>query len=136
LWRACVADLARKPFAPWTAMAARARRDGRARQLVERALVAAIQKGPPHDGGANVTVVPELALTALAVEALAGAPGAAAAVRRARAFLRRWQLVPEALRAALDPSAAYAFPASPVVDLLRVDMTGHALLALAPSGRT
>jgi hypothetical protein len=78
--------------------------------------------------------VPEVALTALVVEALEGLPDAAAraVVRRARSFLSTWQLLPGSVPAALEPSlAAGAFPLSPIaVDVLRCDVTAHAVLAL------
>jgi hypothetical protein len=138
LWTCCVADLERRPFAPWTALAARARGD---HPVVERCmgrLVSALREEQPHRGGADVTEVPELALTALTVEALEGldAPGAVAAVERGRAFLRRWQLQADRVPACLDPALAVgAFPASPVALLLRADITAHAVLALGPSGQ-
>jgi hypothetical protein len=84
-----------------------------------------------------VTVVPEIALTALAVESLAGSrrPAARSARARARAFLLRWQLLGPRLRAALDaPSIAGAFPISPVDERARVDVTAHAVLALLADG--
>jgi hypothetical protein len=81
-----------------------------------------------------MTPVPETALTALAVEALAHERPAWArrAVERGLEFLERMQLVEGRIGAALDPQMAYgAFAASPVQDLLRSDITAHALLALA-----
>jgi AMMECR1 domain-containing protein len=137
LWRCCVANLERRPFAPWTALAARARGDHAVLERCVARLVSALREGGPHRGGAGVTEVPELALTALTVEALDGidAPGATAAVERGRAFLRRWQLRAGRVPAYLDPALAVgAFPASPVALVLRADITAHAVLALAPSG--
>jgi hypothetical protein len=133
LFRACTADLARRPWAPWTALAAA--RLGAARVLARSssALVSSIGDSGPHEGGSRVTAVPEIALTAVCAEALAPLPSAEArsAAARARAFLRRWQLLPDRVPAALDPKLAIgAFPASPVADLLRGDITAHALLAL------
>lgn len=132
LWRACVAALDGAPWAPWTLLAASARGDGETRARAERPLVDSLRRGPPHRGGAEATAVPELALTALAVEALAGSTGteARAAARRGRAFLLRWQILPGRRSAALAPAALGAFPASPVAALLRCDITAHALAAL------
>ena len=98
-----------------------------------RALVSSLREGGPHRGGAGVTAVPEVALTAAAIEALAPLTTreARAAVRRGREFLRRWQLLPERLAPWMSPDVALgAFPASPVRDVLRCDITGHALAAL------
>jgi hypothetical protein len=134
LWPACQAALERRPWAPWTVLAAAALSDGAARERGARALIDSLRSAPPHRGGCAATAVPELALTALTVEALRGAPGAGAraAMRRGREFLRRWQLLPGRIPAALARAAcAGAFPASPVAALLRVDVTAHALLALA-----
>ena len=85
-----------------------------------------------------ITAIPEVALTALAVEALSRhpAPWSRAAATRARAFIARTQLVGDRVYGALDPSLAWgAFPVSPVADWLRGDVTAHAVLALAPSTR-
>jgi hypothetical protein len=136
LWRACVADLVERPFAPWTALAARARGDAATLARCERALAASVRREAPHAGGVDLAGVPQLAQTAAAVEALAGLPSRAAqaAVARGAAFLRRWQVRPGRVPAPLDPAlAAGAFPASPVVDWLRADVTAHALLALRAS---
>jgi hypothetical protein len=58
-------------------------------------------------------------------------------VTRARAFIPRTQLVGDRIYGALDPSlAGGAFPVSPVVDWLRGDVTGHAILALGAEART
>jgi AMMECR1 domain-containing protein len=130
LWAACVADLDARPFAPWTALAALARGDRAIHARIARTLVAAIAAR----GGVASGSVPELALTALTVEALAAGPAtseARAAVARGRAFLARWQFVPGCVPAALEPRAALgAFPLSPVVSVLRCDVTAHCLLAL------
>jgi AMMECR1 domain-containing protein len=138
LYRACARDLASRPWAPWTATAARARGDAALLARAERALAASLRRAPPHAGGVDATPVPEIALTAAAAEALgpSRSPAARAAAARARAFLERWQLLGEAIPAALDPGLAEgAFPISPVCDTLRCDVTAHALLALlAPSG--
>jgi hypothetical protein len=84
---------------------------------------------------AGRTEVPEIALTAITVEALAPLLATSAqtraAVARARRFLERWQLRPGRVPAALDPTFAEgAFPLSPVVPFGRGDATAHALLAL------
>jgi hypothetical protein len=133
LFRACVLDLDARPWAPWTAIAAHARGDAVVLARTARALADRVRPRAPHAGGCDTTAVPEVALTALAAEALRLAPGreARAALERARSFLLRWQLVPPRIPAALDPElASGAFPASPVADLLRADVTAHALLAL------
>ncbi len=131
LFRACVLDLERRPWAPWTALAARALGESKVVSRCERPLVESLRSSSPHLGGAGVTGVPEHALTAVSIEALAGLGSKSArdAVARGRAFLRRWQLG-SGVSASLDPSACRgAFPVSPVVSLLRCDVTGHAILA-------
>jgi AMMECR1 domain-containing protein len=134
LWQACVASLEREPWAPWTVLAARARGDRVVLERAEPALVSSVREASPHVGGVAehaTTHVPEIAITALTAEALAGSPdhAARAAVRRARAFLQRWQIT-ERGPACAATTAFGAFPASPVSMLLRGDMTGHALGAL------
>jgi hypothetical protein len=139
LWDRCVADRATRPWAPWTVLAARARRDPGVVGDASRALVASLRSSSPNEGGCNTTEVPETALTALVVEALAGLDDAdaRAAVRRGRRFLSRLQLVGDAVPAPLDPALADgAFPASPVVDLLRCDVVAHALQALGPGAHS
>jgi AMMECR1 domain-containing protein len=133
LWEACVADLDRRPWAPWTAIAAAARGDRAVRARSARNLADALRTTPPHRGGAEGPPIPEVALTAVSVEALARHPAswARTAALRGRAFVASMQLVGPRLYAALDPALALgAVPASPVADLLRGDVTGHALLAL------
>jgi AMMECR1 domain-containing protein len=133
VWKVCVTDLELRPWAPWTALAARARGDGEVLARTAAPLVASVRAEPPHSGGVSPTTVPECALTALVAEALAGVPGkpARAAAARACLFLRRWQLGARAVPAPLDPSLAWgAFPLSPVFDVLRGDVTAHALLTL------
>jgi hypothetical protein len=98
-----------------------------------RGVADALRTVAPHRGGAAVTPVPEVALTALSVEALTLHPAswARSAAARGGDFLRSLQLVGPRLYGALDPALARgALPASPVADLLRGDVTGHALLAL------
>jgi AMMECR1 domain-containing protein len=137
LWESCLADLDRHPFAPWTLIAAHARGDLARRSRAARGVADAVRSGPPHRGGASVSVVPETALTAIAVEALAlhPAPWARAASARGREFLHRRQLVDGRIPGALDPELVHgAFVASPIIDILRGDVTGHALLALLGEG--
>jgi AMMECR1 domain-containing protein len=132
LFRACVADLERRPWAPWTALAARVLGDAKVMARCERPLIDALRLSSPHPGGASVTDVPEIALTAVSIEALVGLRSRASrsAVARGRAFLLRWQLGSN-VSASLDPGLCRgAFPASPVASLLRCDVTAHALLAL------
>jgi AMMECR1 domain-containing protein len=132
LWEACARDLDVHPWSPWTAIAARARGDEGVLARCVPALVDSIRRESPHVGGCGVRAVPETALTAVTVEALApvdSTAAARAAVRRGRAFLGAWQ-IPDEVPASLVPEAAGAFPASPVVESLRVDVTGHAMLAL------
>jgi AMMECR1 domain-containing protein len=138
LWRACVADLDAHPWAPWTLLAADARGDLRVRERAARALVAGLRPEAPYRGAGTITAIPEVALTALAVEALAThpAPFSGAAARHARSFIARTQLVGDRVYGALDPSMAWgAFPTSPVVDWLRCDVTAHAVLALDTTRR-
>jgi len=101
--------------------------------LSTRELTRAIRIADPHRGGVGVTRVPETALTAITVEALLGTrdTDARRAIKLGREFLTRMQLVPGRIPAALDPELAMgAFPASPIVDLLRGDIVAHATLAL------
>lgn len=128
----CLADLERHPFAPWTVIAAHARDDREGRARAARGVADALRAAPPHRGGASVSAIPETALTAIAVEALAlhPAPWARAASARGQEFLRCMQLVGGRIPGALAPELARgAFMASPIIDLLRGDVTGHALLA-------
>lgn len=133
LWRACVRDLEARPWAPWTVMAARARGDAEVLERGERALVDSIRTRAPYQGAADVTPVPEVALTAAVGEALAGSRSraAVAARKRARSFLLGAQLLGDRIPAPLDPGLSDgAFPLSPIFDVLRADATAHALLAL------
>jgi AMMECR1 domain-containing protein len=129
LWDACLRGLEAHPASPYALLAARARGDARVVETCARALVGAIRSSAPHAGGLVVTPIPETALTAAAVEALANLPGADArrAVRAGRAFVlaRQGLDVP----ASLPACALGAFRASPVAPLLRCDVTGHAVLA-------
>jgi AMMECR1 domain-containing protein len=135
LWSACLADLDIHPWAPWTLLAADARRDRAVRERVARALASGLRDHSPHRGAGIISEIPEVALTALAVEALARHPAswARSAVRRARSFLAGTQLAGDRLYGALDARLATgAFPVSPVADWLRCDVTAHAVLALGP----
>jgi hypothetical protein len=133
MWEICVTDLKEHPFAPWTLLAAVARGDQAVRARAAHGLAGCIREEPPHRGGATITAVPETALTAVAAEALSHCPEspARAAVARAREFLARTQLLAPRMYGALDRRMSYgAFAASPVSDVLRCDITAHALLAL------
>ena len=135
LWRRCVDDLANRPWAPWTMIAAKARGDAKTQERARQPLTSSIRLRPPGVGGCAATVVPETALTALVVEALA--PGVNAtertAVRLARDFLGSLQFSGERTPGSLDADLACgAYPGSRIVDFLRCDVTAHVLLALAP----
>jgi AMMECR1 domain-containing protein len=138
LWRTCLFGLESKPWAPWTAIAAHARGDRATLDRAARVLEASIRVSGPHEGGAGQTEVPEIALTAITIEALAPLVSASArtraAVARARRFLERWQFRPGRVPAALDPAFAEgAFPLSPIASFARGDVTAHAVLALRAS---
>jgi len=131
----CVADLAARPWAPWTVLAStQLPMPGDALSRAVGALVASIRKDAPHRGGVSKTGVPEIALTALTVEALRGVRSTAevrAAIARGEAFLRSWQIDAENAPAAFDVDAsAGAYLGSPISSGLRADVTGHAFLAL------
>lgn len=136
LWASCVRALGKRPWAPWTALAAHGRGEAEVYARCLPPLVASVRAEAPYEGGVSEGAssgVPEIALTAIVVEALVGARSLAArvAVRRARAFLVRWQCLPACAPGLIDLRTAYgAFPASPVHPLLRVDVTAHACMAL------
>ena len=133
LWRCCVDDLATRPWAPWTVIAAKARGDAAVQERARQALAGSIRLRPPGVGGCAATVVPETALTALVVEALAPGINAAerTAIRLARDFLGSLQFSGERTPGSLDADLACgAYPGSRIVDFLRCDVTAHALLAL------
>jgi hypothetical protein len=134
LWEACQQNLDAEPWAPWTALAARARGDAETLSRAVNALVAAVPEHGPHVGGVGPGSVPELARTAATVEALVGldSPEVRGACARARAFLLRHQIHGD--RYAKAPDAALvqgASPQPPGHDYLQIDVTGHALLALS-----
>ncbi|HEY4104259.1 MAG TPA: AMMECR1 domain-containing protein [Polyangiaceae bacterium] len=133
LWQACVRNLESQPWAPWTAIAAKARGDGETLTRAANALIAAVREREPHLGGVGPGTLPELARTAATIEALSGldTTEARAACARARAFLLRHQLRGEHYAKAADSAAVHgAFPQTPVHDFLQIDVTGHAVLAL------
>lgn len=133
LYRAVVERLDADPFAPWTLMAATARGDTPVIARAAAALARLVRTGPPHEGGVG-PIVPETARTAAVVEALApvaATPEERAAVVRARAFITAQQLSGADYAPAAAPARVTgAFPVSPVVHFLQLDVTAHALLAL------
>jgi AMMECR1 domain-containing protein len=133
---ACERDLVERPWAPWTVLASvRRRMSGDSLSRAVEALVDSIRKEGPHRGGVSRTEVPEVALTALTVEALRGVRQTGpvrAATARGEEFIRSWQVGCEDAPAAFDlDSAVGAFLGSPISSGLRADVTGHALLALS-----
>jgi len=134
LWQACQRNLEVEPWAPWTALAARARGDSETLARAAAALIDAVPESGPHVGGVEPNSVPELARTAATVEALSvvDSPQARAACGRARAFLLKHQVHGERCALTRDPLLVHgAFPQTPVHDYLQIDVTGHALLALS-----
>ena len=131
LWAWCVDDLARHPFAPYTALAARAIGDEPAYRRAAAAVAAFVRRRAPHRGGASATELPETALTAVAAHALSGSRAHRRAHADALAFVRARQLLPGSIPAPLDAALAVGgIAATPVDDILRADIAGHALLAL------
>ena len=133
LWQACQRNLETEPWAPWTALAAKARGDTATLERAAAALVAAVRDHGPHLGGVGPGSVPEVARTAATVEALMGLDSteARAACTRARAFLLKHQIHGDNCAKAPDPALVHgAFPQTPVRDFLQIDVAGHALLAL------
>jgi AMMECR1 domain-containing protein len=135
LWDACLRDLDARPWAPWTAIAAHARGDRSVLARCASIIEESIRSAPPHAGGCERTTapsrtVPETALTALVVEALSPLGAARVARRRACEFLRRQQITGDPHASLVPDVSVGAFRGSPVLDLLRADITGHALLAL------
>jgi hypothetical protein len=142
LLRACIAALDSEPWAPWTvlALAAHAPRASLARRGaagVESAvatLVASIRPDPPHRGGVSKTPIPEVALTALTVEALRSvrpSRAVSAAVERGLEFVSTWQVRADRVPAAFAPEVSVgAFVGSPISSGLRADVTAHAYLAM------
>jgi AMMECR1 domain-containing protein len=136
LWQACIRDLDRQPWAPWTVLAAIARRDVEVARRGADGLIAAIRTEAPYPGAVTVTRAPEVAVTALTLEAIArsaSTPAARRAVALGQSFLRRCQLIDARIPAAFAPAESMgAFAATPTSNLLRGDVTGHALRALRP----
>jgi AMMECR1 domain-containing protein len=137
LLRACVAALDARPWAPWTVLALAGRElaglsDARSRAV--EALIASLRTQGPHCGGVNVTPIPEVALTALTVEALRSVrrtQAVRAAIARGISFLSVWQIAADRVPAAFAPEASIgAFVGSPISSGLRADVTAHALMAI------
>lgn len=131
-----LAPLTKDVWAPWSVLAADAVNERSLASRGRRRIVEAFAKGPPHAGGVGAGTVPEVALTALAVEVLATNTSHDSSVvevmKRARTFLEAQCFQnAERIPAALDPKLAHgAFPLAPHADFLRSDVTAHALLAL------
>lgn len=127
LWQACVAGLDQDPWAPWTALAARVRGDAAVLERASSALVSSVgQSGAVSGPGGR-----EIARTAVVVEALAPfeSKEARVAAERAVGFLRFAQLA-ELGEPDHAGSTDGAFPLTPESNVLRTDVTAHALLAL------
>jgi len=129
LWTLCERSLETRPLSPYTLLAACKRGDGPVIERCAHALVASIRERAPFEGGAELTPVPETALTAVTVEALSPLRGAD--VRRAVLAARRFVLARQVLDVppSMHPRALGAFRASPIAPILRCDVTGHATLA-------
>jgi len=132
LWKACLRALDRDPRAPWIALAAERRGDAAALRRASESLAATVREHGPHRGGVGGPV-PEIALTAITVEALSRAPTDTArrACSLARAFLEQQQIARDELPESLEPSRLLGgFPLTPVHVFQRCDVTAHAVLAL------
>jgi hypothetical protein len=137
LVRSCVAALETRAWAPWTVLALANRPLVASEDFAKAvgALVASVRTEGPHRGGVRLTPIPEVALTALTVEALRSVRPTRAvreAIQRGAAFVSAWQVTTENAPAAfaLDASVG-AFVGSPIASGLRADITAHAYLALA-----
>jgi AMMECR1 domain-containing protein len=133
LWRACIRSLDDDPRAPWVALAASVRGDTSVLERVAPALAAQVREHGPHRGGVGSGSVPEVALTALTVEALSASrlEPARRALGLARTFVKERQIVRDELPEAPHPAHTLgAFPLSPIHGFLRADVTAHAVLAL------
>ena len=134
LWQASVRDLGAHPWAPWTIFAALGHGDQATATGASHCLVDAIRTEAPYRGSVMLTRTPEVALTALTIEALravAQTPAIRRAVRRGQDFLRRCQMTRDLLPGPFTPGPSLgAFSATPTSSLLRGDVTAHALLAL------
>ena len=134
LWQICRRNLEAEPWAPWTAIAARARGDTETLARAVRALIAAVRERGPHTGGVGPGSVPEIARTAATVEALHGLDTREARAARAlaRSFMLKHQIHGDRCAKTPDPLLVHgAFPQTPVHDFLQIDVTGHALMALS-----
>ncbi len=129
LWKVCTDALEQSALSPYTLLAAHVRGDGRVVERCAKALTAAIRRQGPFIGGAAFTPIPETALTAVTIEALAVLRDreAKGAVRGARAFVLERQVLD--VPASMHRGVLGGFLASPVARLLRCDVTGHAVLA-------
>ncbi len=131
LWKACVEALAASPFAPWTALAATGVGDEATHRRATSLLAAHVREAAPFEGGTTATAIPECGLSAIVAHALLDAPEHADTARRALGFVRSQQLLPGRIPAPVDARLALGgFSATPVNDLLRADIAGHALAAL------
>jgi hypothetical protein len=138
LYDACITDLDARPWAPWTALAAHARGDAAVLNRCATELARSVREVAPHCGGVGFREVPEVALTAIVVEALATCtdPRSREACVRGRGFLLQHQNRAGRTRGPIDPVLADGgFPLTPVNDILRSDVTAHALLALSNERR-
>jgi AMMECR1 domain-containing protein len=94
IWHACLDDLDREPWAPWTVLGFHAREapvDEAARAI--QGLIDRVRPKRPNEGAVLVRDFAETAVTALTAEALTAyeqAAGALTAIQRARTFLSRW----------------------------------------------
>jgi hypothetical protein len=132
LWKACVRSLEHDPRAPWIALAAARRGDSVVLERIGAALAANVREHGPHRGGVGAPV-PELALTAVSVEAMSHARAEATrrACRLAREFVERQQLLRDVHPEAPDPERLLGgFPLTPVHAFQRCDVTAHAVLAM------
>jgi hypothetical protein len=137
LFQACVKDLDANPYAPWTAIAAHRRSDDAVFARAISGLVATVPRASSslQERG----FVSEPALAALSIEALALSSDstARATCQAALELLGERQLWGDSHPAADPRWVNGAFPLSASADFLRIDVTGHALLALtATAGAT
>lgn len=129
LWEICRSTLREMPWAPWTALAARARDDQAVLARAVRNLQSALSALGP-EGECQAPGLP-LALVAAAAEALApeSSGEAQARVAACQRYLLRWQIGYETASPHRDRGLG-AFPLLPNDSILRADVTAHALLAL------
>ncbi len=134
---ACISSLEARPWAPWTVLALSGRETAAPADALSRAveaLVASVRTEGPHRGSVNVTPVPEVAVTALTVEALRSVRptrSVRGAILRGLAFISAWQVTADRAPAAFSLDASVgAFVGTPISSSLRADVTAHAYLAL------